>query len=244
MARPLTPREQWQRDRDRYLARKARNEFLLLPGSALVIDTPPVAVLTDGVVDKPLQTLDTRLTSRGEAVLNRLLRSWTDSSNRPVVEHWMALQLQGMVAAPDDLPHNLRPDEGGAYWLCGNEVYLWTGGRYAIVTLPPPEPQHVITTDRPLTGDQVEQVRDAWNGTQLQTWGGELVAAPQRPAPPPAPVRHARYYQQQDLTAIGPCPRCGAIDVHWLRPPELPHPEPEPEVIRTCRDCGQEWGEK
>ncbi len=58
------------------------------------------------------------------------------------------------------------------------------------------------------------------------------------------PLHSHRRYPISEFTAVCACPRCGWIDVHWLRPPELPQPEPEPAVIRECAKCQQEWGEK
>lgn len=241
-------------------------------GAGLVVTQPPAATFTDGAEPKPVQELQTRLTTRGEAVLNHLLMTWADRANRPVVEPWMTLELRGTVTTPDDLPISLRPDEGGAYWLCGNEVYLWTGGRYRYVTLPPPDPPHVL---KRVQGDGGE--------TEIRAWGGDQVALPtprrrvgdnpfsdtrwaaatelsaedaakQRRAMPepteipakpeaPKPLLSHRQYPITEFTAVCACPRCGWIDVHWLRPPELPQPEPEPAVIRECAKCQQEWGE-
>lgn len=242
-------------------------------GGGLVVTQPPTAAFTNGVTPAPVQELQTRLTTRGEAVLTHLLMTWADRANRPVVEPWMTLELRGSVAAPDELPVNLRPDDGGAYWLCGNEVYLWTGGRYRYVTLPAPDPPHVV-----------KRVQDDRGETEIHTWGGDSVMAPRPPRrrvgdnpfsdsnwaaatelsaedaakqrremPEPTdtpapdadePLHSHRRYPISEFTAVCACPRCGWIDVHWLRPPELPQPEPEPAVIRECAKCQQEWGEK
>ncbi|QDF19379.1 hypothetical protein SEA_CRACKLEWINK_93 [Mycobacterium phage Cracklewink] len=201
---------------------------------------PPGVEYRRVMVAKPVQA---EWSAEGERLpvrqLETLLFSWRDRyTNRPVVEPWMTLHMGAPLESPADLPVNLRPDEAGKYWVFGREVYLWTGGRYAAVTLPPldptPPPAKVLTTDRPLSEEARREVEHVWSG--------EMVAALQ--PPPPPRFRNSRHYQQRDLAAIGSCPRCGEIDVHWLRPPDLPHPEPVPAVIRECRACGQEWGEK
>lgn len=84
----------------------------------------------------------------------------------------------------------------------------------------------------------------ATDGTEVVTWAGDVVKRLPHPVlPRPVLLTGWRRYPITEFAAVEQCPACGDIQVHWLRIPELPQPLPEPEVIRECASCGEEWGQ-
>lgn len=187
--------------------------------------------------EKPLQTVpfvktpvDARRAAYARQIFNLL--SATGADNRPVIGGDVkALTFEGYADDRDSLPSVLRAADAGRYWIVtrGAEfhAYIWMGCYYREIRLTAPgvPGQLWLPPARPLE--------------RPRAWGGGTVAAaqPEAPAAPPQP-RPVEAFE-----AIEPCPSCGAIDVHWLRPSTDTDPE-ESEVIRECRACGGEWAEK
>ena len=56
--------------------------------------------------------------------------------------------------------------------------------------------------------------------------------------------REMRSLPTRDFSAVGDCPCCGIVAVHHMREPIQPTDPSDADVVRTCVECGQVWGEK